>query len=83
MQAFIPNLRRDRFKDARVRLAWNHVLDFESMNKTLFFDQYRRIDSYFSGSDLASSGLPTGKELEILEGVRDKVPPEVFTKPYS
>ena len=83
MQAFIPNLRRDQFKDPRVRLAWNYVLDFESMNKTLFFGQYRRVDSYFSGSELASSGLPTGKELEILESVRDKVPPEVFTKPYT
>ena len=40
-----------------MRLAWNYVLDFEAMNKTLFFDQYRRIDSYFSGSDLASSGV--------------------------
>src|SRR5262249_3116418 len=41
-----------------------------------------RIDSFFSGSELASSGVPSGKELEILETVRDKVPPEVFTKAY-
>jgi microcin C transport system substrate-binding protein len=83
MQAFIPNLRRSQFKDPRVRLAWNYLLDFEAMNKTLFFGQYRRVDSYFSGSELASSGLPAGKELEILESVRGKVPPEVFTKPYT
>jgi len=82
MQAFIFNLRRDKFKDPRVRLAFNYALDYEEMNKTLFFGQYRRCDSYFTGSELASSGLPTGKELEILESVRDKIPPEVFTTPF-
>src|SRR6202165_3571183 len=53
------------------------------MNKTLFFGQYQRINSYFSGTELASDGLPQGKELEILSAVRDKVPPEVFTKAYA
>jgi microcin C transport system substrate-binding protein len=53
------------------------------MNKQLFFGQYKRIASYFEGTELASSGLPAGKELEILETVRDKVPPEVFTTAYS
>jgi microcin C transport system substrate-binding protein len=83
MQAFIPNLRREKFKDPRVRLAMIYALDFEEMNKTLFFNQYQRINSFFSGTELASSGLPTGKELEILETVRDKVPAEVFTKVYQ
>ncbi len=83
MQAFVFNLRRDKFKDARLRLALTYALDFEEMNKTLFFGQYKRINSYFSGTELASSGLPSGKELEILETVRDKVPPEVFTTPYQ
>jgi microcin C transport system substrate-binding protein len=59
------------------------VLDFEEMNKQLFFGQYSRINSYFEGIELASTGLPHGLELEILETVRDKVPPEVFTKPYT
>ena len=53
------------------------------MNKQIFFGQYKRINSYFEGTELASSGLPAGRELEILETVRDKVPPEVFTKPYT
>jgi microcin C transport system substrate-binding protein len=82
MQAVIFNLRREKFRDPRVRLAFSYALDFEEMNKTLFFGQYKRIDSFFSGTELASAGLPQGKELEILESVRDKVPPEVFTKPF-
>ena len=83
MQAFAFNTRRDKFKDPRVRRAFNFAFDFEEMNKQIFFGQYTRINSYFDGTELASSGLPQGQELEILETVRDKVPPELFTTPYS
>ena len=83
MQAFAFNIRRDKFKDPRVRLAFNYAFDFEEMNKQMFFGQYKRIASYFEGTELAATGLPTGRELELLETVRDKVPAEVFTKPYS
>ena len=83
MQAFILNLRRDQFKDARLRRAFNYAFDFEEMNKQLFYSQYKRINSYFEGTELASSGLPEGKELQILEAMRDKVPADVFTTPYK
>jgi microcin C transport system substrate-binding protein len=83
MQAFVFNTRRDKFKDARVRLAFNHAFDFDEMNKQLFFGQYTRIASYFEGTELAARGMPEGEELAILETVRDKVPPEVFKTPYA
>jgi microcin C transport system substrate-binding protein len=83
MQGFVVNLRRDQFKDARLRRAFNYAYDFEEMNKQLFYGQYKRINSYFEGTELASSGLPEGQELAILETVRDKVPAEVFTTPYQ
>ncbi len=83
MQAFIFNIRRPKFQDPRVRLAFNYAFDFEEMNKQLFYGQYARIASYFQGTDLAATGLPTGRELELLETVRDKVPPELFKKPYA
>jgi microcin C transport system substrate-binding protein len=83
MQAFAFNLRREKFKDPRVRLAFNYAFDFEEMNKKIFFGQYKRTSSYFEGTELAATGLPTGRELELLETVRDKIPPEVFTKPYA
>lgn len=83
MQGYAFNLRRDKFKDPRVREAFNYALDFEDMNKSMFFGQYKRISSYFEGTELASSGLPQGRELEILDQVRDKVPPEVFTRVYK
>jgi microcin C transport system substrate-binding protein len=83
MQGFAFNIRRPKFQDPRVRLAFNYAFDFEEMNKQIFFGQYKRIASYFEGTELASSGLPAGRELEILETVRDKVPPELFTTAYS
>jgi microcin C transport system substrate-binding protein len=83
MQAFVLNTRRDKFKDPRVRRAFNFAFDFEEMNRTIFFGQYKRIGSYFEGTELAATGLPEGKELAILQTVKDKVPAEVFTKPYT
>jgi microcin C transport system substrate-binding protein len=82
MQGFVLNLRRDQFKDARLRRAFNYAYDFEEMNKQLFYGQYKRINSYFEGTELAATGLPEGLELEILQTVRDKVPADVFTTPY-
>lgn len=82
MVGFVPNLREPRFQDQRVRRALNDAFDFESLNKTLFFGQYERINSYFYGTEFASSGLPQGKELEILNSVKDKIPESVFTTPY-
>ena len=83
MQAFAFNIRRDKFKDARVRRAFNFAFDFEEMNKQLFYGQYKRIASYFEGTELAARDLPQGEELKILESMRDKVPAEIFTTAYA
>jgi microcin C transport system substrate-binding protein len=83
MQGFALNIRRDKFADPRVRRALNFAFDFEEMNKQIFFGQYKRISSYFDGTELASSGLPQGRELEILETVRAQVPADVFTTAYT
>ncbi len=82
MQCFIINNRREKFSDIRVRRALNLAFNFERANKDVFFGLYRRVDSYFFGTELASTGLPEGLELKILDSIRDKLPPEVFTTPY-
>jgi microcin C transport system substrate-binding protein len=83
MQGFAFNLRRSQFQDWRVRRAFNLAFDFERAAKNIFFDQYKRTGSYFENSELKATGLPTGRELEILETVRDEVPKEVFTSIYA
>lgn len=83
MQALVPNMRRDMFKDTRVREALNYALDFEDMNKTLAYGGLKRVNSFFWGTELASSGLPQGRELEILQQLKDKAPPAVFNTPFT
>lgn len=78
MQGFAINIRRDKFKDTRVRKALTLAFDFEWANNQLFYQQYERCDSYFSNSELASTGLPGGKELRILRKYRDQIPASVF-----
>jgi microcin C transport system substrate-binding protein len=83
MQAFVINTRREKFKDVRVRKALNLAFNFEQANKDVFFGLYKRIDSYFYGTELAAAGLPAGKELAVLESLKDKLPPEIFTTPFA
>lgn len=83
MQGFIYNIRRPVFKDKAVREALAYAFDFEWSNKQFAFGKYKRSRSYFSNSDLASNGVPQGRELEILEKYRGKIPDEVFTTEYN
>jgi len=64
-------------------LALTRQCPVTSLYRQIFFGQYQRIDSYFSGTELAATGLPSELELEILQTVKDKVPADLFTKPYS
>jgi microcin C transport system substrate-binding protein len=84
MQCFVLNLRRPQFADRRVRQAFNLAFDFEWANKNLFYGQYARVGSYFQNSELAAAQAPpAGRELEILNEVKDQVPPEVFTEVHA
>jgi microcin C transport system substrate-binding protein len=82
MQGFAYNTRRPLFQDRRVREALDYLFDFEWANKNLFYGAYMRTESYFSNSDLASSGLPSADELKILNPLKSDIPPEIFTTAY-
>ena len=81
MQGFVMNLRREQFQDVRVRQALALALDYQWMNRQLFYGQYKRIYSFFNNSDLAATGVPQGEELALLESIRargNKIDPAVF-----
>ncbi|MCU4674270.1 extracellular solute-binding protein [Catenovulum sp. 2E275] len=81
--AFVFNVQKPQFQDPKVRQALNLLFDFEWTNKNFFYGDYQRNYSYFMNSDYASSGLPKGRELEILNQFKDKLPKEVFTKEFK
>ncbi len=83
MQGFAMNTRRALFADARVRHALALAFDFEWENRNLFYGLYTRTHSYFSNSIFASSGIPQGAELALLDRYRKALPAGLFTRPFS
>ncbi len=79
-QGFLFNTRRDKFKDVRVRQAIALTMDFEWLNRQLFYNAYTRVRGYFVASDFEAKGKPGPDELALLESLKDKLPPEVFTQ---
>lgn len=82
-QGFFMNLRREKFRDIRVRRAIGLAFDFEWSNKNLFFGQYTRTQSIFENSPMKASGPPGAEELALLEPFRDKLAKEVFGEPFT
>ncbi len=83
MQGFAFNTRKNLFKDRRVRKAISYAFDFEWSNKNLFFDAYKRTDSFFENSELASNGLPSSEELNYLNPYVDVLPNEIFITEFK
>jgi microcin C transport system substrate-binding protein len=84
MQGFVFNTRRKKFQDRRVREALNLAYDFEGQMRLQSFGNYnKRTQSYFQNSELQATGLPQGRELDILSEFKGKVPEEVFTQEFQ
>lgn len=83
MQAFLFNTRLSKFSDPRVREAIAQTLDFEWMNKTLFYNAYQRNISFFQNTNFAATALPDAQELALLAPYKSALPPEIFTKIYT
>jgi microcin C transport system substrate-binding protein len=71
-QAFILNLRREKFQDPRVREALGLMFNFEWSNATLFGNLYARIDSVWENSWLEATGVPSPEEVAILQPLVDE-----------
>ena len=78
MQGFAMNVRRPIFQDPRVREALGYALDFEWLNRQIFYDQYGRINSYFTNSDLSANfdgpQNPTEAESKLLKPLKAQYP---------
>lgn len=78
-QAWIFNMRRDKFKDPRVREAIGLMFNFEWTNETLFHGLYRRVQSFWQNQALEAKGPPPADELALLQPLARDLPPEVLT----
>ena len=83
MQGFAFNTRKEIFEDKRVREALSYAFDFEWTNKNLFYNAYKRTNSFFENSELASSGVPLGEELDLLNDYRELLPQKLFQEEYN
>lgn len=82
-KGLVFNLRREKFQDIRVRKAISLLFNFESLNKSVFYNEYSRLNSYYGTGELAHKGELTGEELEILQPYKNKVPSEVFGSTFK
>ena len=82
MSGFVFNTRRSKLSDPQVRRALAYAFDFEWTNATLFHGFYTRTESNFANSELAASGVPDGRERELLEAYRGRIPEEIYTEAY-
>ncbi|HJS02962.1 MAG TPA: extracellular solute-binding protein [Variovorax sp.] len=77
-QSYVLNSRRERLKDPRVREALGLALDYEWMNRQLFYGGYPRVKDLFGNTDCAAEGLPSAQERALLEPWRGKIPDSTF-----
>ena len=77
-QSYVINIRRDKYKDVRVREALGLAMDYEWMNRQLFYGAYQRVVGLFGNTDCQASGLPSEPELALLEPWKDQVPAAAF-----
>jgi len=77
-QSYVINIRRDKYKDVRVREALGLAMDYEWMNRQLFYGAYQRVVGLFGNTDCQASGLPSEPELALLEPWREQVPAAAF-----
>lgn len=80
-QGYLFNTRREKLADPRVRQAIGLAMDFEWMNRQFFYNSYTRVRGFFNASDFEATGLPDASELAVLEPLRDRLKPEVFSQP--
>jgi microcin C transport system substrate-binding protein len=77
-QSYVVNVRRDKFKDVRVREALGLAIDYEWMNRQMFYSAYQRVVGLFGNTDCQASDLPSPQELAILTPWRSQLPAAAF-----
>jgi microcin C transport system substrate-binding protein len=73
-QSYVLNTRRP-LQDVRVRQALGLAIDFEWMNRQMFYGAYRRVHGIFGNTACAATGLPDAAQRALMEPQRTFRPP--------
>ena len=82
-QSYVLNTRRPPLNDIRVREALGLAMDYEWMNRQMFYNAYQRVQGLFGNTDCSPQGTPSPEELALLEPWRKQLPPAVFGPVYA
>ena len=82
-QSYVLNTRRPPLDDIRVREALGLAMDYEWMNRQMFYNAYQRVQGLFGNTDCSPQGTPSPEELALLEPWRKQLPPAVFGPAYA
>ncbi|WP_296510726.1 extracellular solute-binding protein [Rhodoferax sp.] len=77
-QSYVLNTRSPKLQDVRVRQALGLALDYEWMNRQMFYGAYQRVQGLFGNTACQATGLPSPAELALLSPLRANVPPAAF-----
>ncbi|MDO5290636.1 MAG: extracellular solute-binding protein [Pseudomonadota bacterium] len=82
-QSYVLNTRRPLLQDARVREALGLAIDYEWMNRQMFYGSYSRVHGLFGNTACAATGTPSAAELALMEPFRAHIPPAAFGPAYA
>jgi microcin C transport system substrate-binding protein len=82
-QSYVLNTRRPPLNDIRVREALGLAMDYEWMNRQMFYNAYQRVQGLFGNTDCSPQGTPSTEELALLEPWRKQLPPAVFGPAFA
>ena len=77
-QSYVLNTRRPLLQDVRVRQALGLALDYEWMNRQMFYGAYQRVQGLFGNTDCQAQGMPDAEQLALLQPWRGKIPDAAF-----
>ncbi|MDR7149541.1 microcin C transport system substrate-binding protein [Hydrogenophaga palleronii] len=81
-QSYVLNTRREPLDDIRVREALGLAVDYEWMNRQMFYNAYQRVEGLFGNTDCSADGLPSPEEAALLDPLRGQLPSAVFGPAY-